>query len=904
MSDPNTDAAYVADLESAIEKIWGIARRVGLDPYPVNFELVPATIMYEFGSYGLPGRFSHWSRGKAYYRMKTEYDYGLSKIYELVVNTNPSYAFLMEQNDILQNKVVVAHVLGHTDMFKHNVYFKHTPPNMIDKVSVNADRIRKYEFEHGTATVERFLDAVLAIDEHIDPNFQLKRAQATAQAASASKEKTDRPDGIEGPDTFEDLLGPDTRAVARAEAERAAKRHKFPAEPEKDLLLFFAEHAPSLEDWQRDILLIVREEMQYFVPQMQTKVLNEGWACLVGNSLLLTNQGLIRYDELHRRLASGEILHAANGVGGLDAISDRHVHRQAATVRLHTRRGLIIEGAEEHKLNIGADRWIALKDVQVGQIIPLTAGANVWAQEYVPISAPAQIRAATAADVALAAGVSTHTVYRSLAGKTAFAQERITAAIESSGFKPGFEGKPNFVLRSVLTTPSHMTEEFAEFLGCLIGDGNIHTSKAAIGFTTGDREHADRFATLALRLFSIESRVYWDNRTANGKGGRWRVAFFSRNVLDLLASLGVDLRAKARDKRIPDIILQSPKSVVSAFLRALFDCDGCATSNMYGVILSSFSVEIRRTAQILLLNFGILSRTYGPNLGISGRSTEIFEREIGFGLARKREKLRASIERHKQWKRFDPTDEVVSIEHDVADVYDITVDRSHQYVANGMVHHNSLWHARIMREMDLSDADYAAFAQMHSGVLAASRTHMNPYLLGYRILEDIERRWDNPTEEERVKLGRQLGQGRAKLFEVRETESDVSLLRNYLTKDLIEDLDLYLYAKEDDEWVIVEKDWEKVRDGIVASMTNFGYPYITIEDADFNRNSELLLKHHFEQYELDVKYAQKTLEYVYAIWSRPVHLDTIFEERLVRMSYDGEDHDSNFVEREPGEIPF
>jgi len=181
---------------------------------------------------------------------------------------------------------------------------------------------------------------------------------------------------------------------------------------------------------------------------------------------------------------------------------------------------------------------------------------------------------------------------------------------------------------------------------------------------------------------------------------------------------------------------------------------------------------------------------------------------------------------------------------------------------------------------------------------------MNPYLLGYRMLEDIERRWDNPTEEERVKLGRQPGQGRAKLFEVRETESDVSLLRNYLTKELIEELDLYLYAKEDDEWVIVEKNWEKVRDGIVAGMTNFGYPYITIEDADFNRNSELLLKHHFESYELDVKYAQKTLEYVYAIWSRPVHLDTIFEERPVRMSYDGEDHDSNFVESAPGEIPF
>src|SRR5579884_1371867 len=178
MPEGMSDQQYVKELESAIERIWEIARREGLDPYPTNFELVPATIMYEFGAYGLPGRFSHWTRGKAYYRMKTEYDYGLSKIYELVVNTNPSYAFLMEQNDLLQNKVVVAHVLGHTDMFKHNVYFGHTSRNMIDKVSVNAERISRYEYEHGREEVERFLDAVLAIDEHIDPNFQMQQAAA------------------------------------------------------------------------------------------------------------------------------------------------------------------------------------------------------------------------------------------------------------------------------------------------------------------------------------------------------------------------------------------------------------------------------------------------------------------------------------------------------------------------------------------------------------------------------------------------------------------------------------------------------------------------------------------------------------------------------------------------------
>src|SRR5579859_6469223 len=329
------DKAYIARMERAVELIWEIARREGLDPYPTHFELVPATIMYEFGSYGLPGRFSHWSRGKAYYRMKTEYDYGLSKIYELVVNTNPSYAFLMEQNDLLQNMVVVAHVLGHTDFFKNNVFFHSTPPNMIDKVSVSADRIRKYEYDHGEDEVERFLDAVLAIEEHIDPHVTLKPRPAEDEQPGEEHKRAG---------AYDDLWSLSERVQRRQredeERERALHNHRrFPAEPEKDMLKFLAEHAPNLEPWQRDILLIVREEMLYFVPQMRTKVANEGWACLVGSSLVQTDQGLLRYDALHERLAKGETLRVANGQGGLDAIADRHVRRDAPTVRLRTRRG-------------------------------------------------------------------------------------------------------------------------------------------------------------------------------------------------------------------------------------------------------------------------------------------------------------------------------------------------------------------------------------------------------------------------------------------------------------------------------------------------------------------------------------------------------------------------------------
>ncbi len=199
----------------------------------------------------------------------------------------------------------------------------------------------------------------------------------------------------------------------------------------------------------------------------------------------------------------------------------------------------------------------------------------------------------------------------------------------------------------------------------------------------------------------------------------------------------------------------------------------------------------------------------------------------------------------------------------------------------------SLAHSRIMREMELSDDEHLRFAALHTSVLSPSRTSLNPYYLGYTVWQDIERRWDAPTEED-IAHGRQPGQGKAKIFEVRETENDVSFLRNYLTKELVTELDLFLYRKEGDQWVIVEKDWRKVRDGIVASMTNFGMPYLVIEDADYHRNSELYIKHYFEGQEMDLPYAEKTLAYVFQIWGRPVHLETTFDEKRVVMTFDGE----------------
>src|SRR6185369_8418527 len=204
----------------------------------------------------------------------------------------------------------------------------------------------------------------------------------------------------------------------------------------------------------------------------------------------------------------------------------------------------------------------------------------------------------------------------------------------------------------------------------------------------------------------------------------------------------------------------------------------------------------------------------------------------------------------------------------------------------------SIWHSRIMREMDLPTNEHLEFAELHAGVVSPHKGQLNPYYLGYKIFEEIEKRWDNPTDEEREKFGRKGGEGREKMFEVRELDNDISFLRNYLTEEMCEELDLFVYELVDDEdWTVTEKRWERVRDQITANKTNFGFPYIEVVDGDYDGNRELYLMHRFEGVELDMKYARKTLEYVYKLWGRDVHLETQVDDEPLVINYDGNEHD-------------
>ncbi|MDP9364850.1 MAG: SpoVR family protein [Chloroflexota bacterium] len=269
---PSTSEAD-ALLADAIERIWDEAQAVGLRPFPTHFEIVPSSIIYELGSYLMPGRFSHWTHGKMYQMQKTMYDYGLSKIYELVINTNPCWAFLLDSNTPIQNKLVVAHVLAHSDFFANNAYFARTSRRMLDTVTLNADRIRRYEYDHGHAEVERLLDAVLSIQEHVDP-YGIDDPVDAAGAKTAPRT----------PGPYDDLWDPSDSSSSAADLPAVGPLR--PKEPDRDLLRFVGNHSPILADWERDVVGIVRAEMLYFFPQMQTKIVNEGWATLLHATIL------------------------------------------------------------------------------------------------------------------------------------------------------------------------------------------------------------------------------------------------------------------------------------------------------------------------------------------------------------------------------------------------------------------------------------------------------------------------------------------------------------------------------------------------------------------------------------------------------------------------------------------
>jgi stage V sporulation protein R len=302
------DTRLPPDLRALKEEIEGHARAYGLDFYETIFEVIDADDLNEIAAYGgFPTRYPHWSFGMAYEELHKSYDYGLSKIYEMVINNDPCYAYLMRCNHIVDQKLVMAHVYGHCDFFKNNAYFAHTSRKMMDEMANHGARIRHYVEKYGEDEVEAFMDRCMSIDDLIDVHstFIKRRTDNSRFSFGPEKEEEDEPaTRFKSKGYMDDYINP--RALLKAEEEERKKKQqaarKFPEHMEKDVLLFLMEYAP-IKPWQRDILEIIRDEAYYFAPQGQTKIMNEGWASYWHTTIMtqkaMTHSEVIDYADHH-----------------------------------------------------------------------------------------------------------------------------------------------------------------------------------------------------------------------------------------------------------------------------------------------------------------------------------------------------------------------------------------------------------------------------------------------------------------------------------------------------------------------------------------------------------------------------------------------------------------------------
>lgn len=287
-------------LQRANEEIKRHAREYGLDFFEVIFEMIDYKQVNEFAALGgFPTRYPHWRFGMEYDRLTKSYEYGLHKIYEMVINNDPCYAYLLRANNMVDQKLVMAHVYAHCDFFKCNMYFADTNRKMMDEMANHATRIRNYMDRFGVTPVEEFVDACLSIENLIDYHHTkpYKLYKPVDQELDEDDIDTEREPlkvpKLKSKNYMDKFINPESfiKQQLNKLLKQREKSKKFPPDDEKDVLLFLQEYAP-LKNWQRDILSIVREESYYFSPQGQTKIMNEGWASY-WHSKIMTQKALM-----------------------------------------------------------------------------------------------------------------------------------------------------------------------------------------------------------------------------------------------------------------------------------------------------------------------------------------------------------------------------------------------------------------------------------------------------------------------------------------------------------------------------------------------------------------------------------------------------------------------------------
>ncbi|MDD4880226.1 MAG: SpoVR family protein [Gallionellaceae bacterium] len=264
-------------------EIGRVAAHYGLDTYPKQIEVITSEQMIDaYSSVGMPVGYHHWSYGKQFLSTQKSYQRGqMGLAYEIVINSSPCIAYLMEENTMTMQALVIAHAAyGHNSFFKGNYLFRTwtDAEGILDYLVFARNFISDCEQRYGEEAVEEILDSCHAL-----MNYGVDRYKRPARLSMAKEQvrQTEREAYLQS--QVNDLW---RTLPARQTADQGKQAARFPAEPQENLLYFIEKNAPRLEPWQREIVRIVRKIAQYFYPQRQTQVMNEGWATFWHYTLL------------------------------------------------------------------------------------------------------------------------------------------------------------------------------------------------------------------------------------------------------------------------------------------------------------------------------------------------------------------------------------------------------------------------------------------------------------------------------------------------------------------------------------------------------------------------------------------------------------------------------------------
>ncbi len=842
-----------------IEKVWEEIQIIGRDElkttwYSPQIEVVTSDQMLDaYSTIGMPIFYKHWSFGKEYLKNEKYYKQGqMGLAYEMVINSNPCIGYLMEDNDMTMQTMVLAHAMvGHSSVFKNNYYFKSNTnaDSIVDYLVFSKNFIRMCEEKYGEKNVEAVLDACHSLSDYgIDKYRRNKRTNVKNEEKIALQK-------------FEQELkdyDPIWSKLISKKVEKDVEEIKFPKEPEENILYFLEKHSPLIPQWKRELIRISRKIAQYFSPQAQ---------CLTGNHIVSTKNGLIRFRDLikddgYYPVDNISLLSINNNY---EPVSHFYKKSKQSVIRITTSSGRTFTGTLEHPLMMfrnNLSKLIKLEEAKIGDQLIINSNSNIFANEYVKLINDNKIsnqnllseemgemlsyiltntysdltktftfvfknkNLATKCETLLknCFNVDTSIYKRDLDNYVIQIKSNLINFLKHN-FQDSFEQKENFIPNNILKSPKSVV---AAFIRGLIDNKSINRTSVSsweiLGFSN-DRETFETLQTLLLG-YGINSKIkinieesstsYSLKETISGKPTRYMLCF----------------------------------SINDSYSKKLFEQE-------IGTNDDSFKSD--NSDNLLFLKI----------------------------------------------TNKDLHDDIVSIEKisEPQDVYDVTIPSNHLFWVNGVVSHNtktlnegyaSFTHYYIMNRLYekglIDEGTIFSFLKSHTSVLYQPNfdskwfNGFNPYALGFAIFMDIKRMSENPTEEDKKYFPDLIGKSwQDNVNYAKDNFNDDSFIAQFLSPKVVRDFKIFHLGlpnasnKYYVENIHNEEGFYKLREILSKQYNRSSYiPDIRVTNVDVSGNRKLTLKHYpIKNIPLYPKSIDETLAHLAFLWEFPVELETI-----------------------------